>query len=98
MEVVRQILSVLLVFGLLGLVVWKLRSGSPRIGLRPRRRLWGSAGAECRALESLERLALTPHHELHLVRIHGREIVVATHPQGCAVLISAPESVSGARA
>ena len=27
---------------------------------------------------------------LHLVRINGRELVVATHPQGCALLLEIP--------
>jgi flagellar biogenesis protein FliO len=39
-----------------------------------------------RSLEALERLALTPQHSLHLVRIGGREVVVATYPQGCVLL------------
>ena len=37
-------------------------------------------------MESLERLALTPQHSLHLVKIGGPRCVVATHPQGCALL------------
>lgn len=81
MEVARQVLSVLLVFGLLGLAVWKLRRGANFGSLLPRAR------AVNRGLESVERLALTPQHCLHLVKIHGREIVVTTHPQGCSVLV-----------
>ena len=37
-------------------------------------------------LESIERLTLTATHSLHLVRIGEREVVVATHPQGCTLL------------
>lgn len=77
----RQALSVLLVFSLLGLALWKLRR--PGSALRP---LWRKPGAGERALESMERLALTPQHVLHLVRVQGREIVIATHPQGCTLL------------
>ncbi len=85
MEVVRQISAVLAVFALLGLALWALRrGGSVRFGaLRTQ--------ARGRSLESIERLALTPQHSLHLVKIHGREVVVATHPQGCALLTENPQ-------
>ena len=95
----RQLFSVLLVFALLGAAVWALRRGgatgqrgalrigSLRIGaLAPFRLGFGRRPGSGRSLASLERLALTPQHSLHLVRIHGREIVVATYPHGCAVL------------
>lgn len=77
----RQVLSILLVFVLLGLALWKLRQ--PGVGFRSP---WRRQGAETRSLETVERLALTPQHMLHLVRVQGREMVVATHPQGCTML------------
>jgi hypothetical protein len=73
-DLIRQVLAVLLVFGLLGAAVWKWR-GVPLLAR--------SAGAR---LASGGRLALTPQHAIHLIRIDGRELVVATHPQGCSVL------------
>jgi flagellar biogenesis protein FliO len=73
-DLIRQVLAVLLVFGLLGAAVWKLRGG-PLSGSRTATRL-ASAG----------RLTLTPQHAIHLVRIDGREWVIVTHPQGCSVL------------
>lgn len=73
-DLIRQMLAVLLVFGLLGATLWKLRSG----GFPTR-----SSGAR---IASEGRLALTPQHTIHLLRIDGRELVVATHPQGCSVL------------
>jgi flagellar biogenesis protein FliO len=89
----RQLFSVLLVFVLLGGALVLLRRGSlaslhlgwfrlasPVAGSKPR----------TKALVSLERIALTPQHSLHLVRIQGREVVVATHPQGCELLNEAP--------
>jgi flagellar biogenesis protein FliO len=77
----RQVFSILLVFSLLGLALWKLRRpGSPF------RSPWRKQGTSARALETVERLALTPQHMLHLVRVQGREVVVATHPQGCTWL------------
>lgn len=88
MEIARQVLSILFVFGLLGAALWSLRRGG-RVSFRglflSGLSLKGSA-PKTRSLEAMERLALTPQHSLHLVRIRGREVVVATHPQGCAVL------------
>jgi hypothetical protein len=96
----RQLLGLLVVFSLLGLTVWKLgrfRVGSP---VRWSEILWKKAfsgkvlGSKSlageRALERVERLALTPQHTLHVLRLHGREMLVATHPQGCTLLDSAP--------
>ena len=78
----RPILSLLIVFSLLGLTIWKLGRRRGDISLvkflrKPRSN---------RTLESLERLALTPQHTLHVLRLDGREMVVATHPHGCTVL------------
>jgi hypothetical protein len=39
-----------------------------------------------RALEVVERVALTQHHSLHLVRWNGRTLVVAAFAGGCKVL------------
>ena len=65
---------------------WARRCG--RCAAAARLRLPGAMrpAGRGRSLESVERLALTPQHSLHLVRIGGREVVVATHPQGCALL------------
>lgn len=77
----RQALSVLLVFLLLGLALWKLRR--PGSAFRPP---WRTTATTVRSLEAVERLALTPQHVLHLVRVQGREVLVATHPQGCTLI------------
>lgn len=84
MEVVRQVLSVLLVFALLGTALRALRQRGhhPLRGGFPRR-----GPARTLTLETVERLTLTPQHSLHLVRVGGSEVLVATHPQGCALLI-----------
>ena len=89
MELTREVFSVLVVFGLLGAALWALRRGGAA-SLRN----WRPAGGQRQSLESVERLSLTPQHALHLVRIGGRELVVATHPQGCALLM---ETEKGAR-
>lgn len=99
----REIVSLLVVFLLLGLTVWKLgRGGLPLAwfsGLTSgmtsgkisgqtlwSRRFAGKLRASEPALQSVQRLALTPQHTLHILRLRNREIVVATHPQGCTVL------------
>lgn len=95
MDVLRQVFSVLLVFSLLGAVLWLLRRGG-RIsfqGLAARRALGNS-----RSMIAVERLQLTPQHTLHLVCIHGREVLVATHPQGCSVITAVAERAMGAGA
>src|SRR5450631_2702621 len=97
METVRQILSVLVVFLLLGLALWKLRRQSPGAIAPAKPGRWfrvvadlGTRGmlgrGDGRALEGVARLALTPQHTLHLVRVQGRDLLVATHPQGCVLL------------
>jgi flagellar biogenesis protein FliO len=84
MDAVRQALSVALVFALLGAALWILKRGG-LTAIRP------GAAKKTRSLESMERLALTPQHSLHMVRIGERIVVVATHPVGCALLIQSPQ-------
>jgi flagellar biogenesis protein FliO len=92
MDALRDVVSVLAVFALLGGALWTLRRGAgaslPRAVTaslpgwpgRPAAQKGGS-------IETVQRMALTPQHSLHLVRINGRELVVATHPHGCALLL-----------
>jgi hypothetical protein len=95
MDVLRQVFSVLLVFSLLGTVLWFLRRGG-RVSFQglARTRVQGNTSS----MIAVERLALTPQHTLHLVRIHGREVLVATHPQGCSVITMVAERAMGAGA
>jgi flagellar biogenesis protein FliO len=44
---------------------------------------------------AVERLSLTPQHSLHMVRVNGREFVVATHPQGCTLVTAVAEQAIG---
>jgi flagellar biogenesis protein FliO len=46
----------------------------------------GLTDANTRRLQSLERLPLTAHHSLHLVRVAGRLVLIAVSPGGCSVL------------
>jgi flagellar biogenesis protein FliO len=82
MEVARQVSSVLVVLALLGMALWLLR----RASAAPVRGLLRRGPRRPRSLEPVERLSLTQQHSIHLVRIHGRELLVATHPQGCTLL------------
>jgi flagellar biogenesis protein FliO len=89
----RQVLSVLLVFSLLGAVLWALRRGG-RISFSGFARKQGHT----RSMIAVERLALTPQHSLHMVRVNGREFVVATHPQGCTLVTAVAEQAIGTSA
>jgi hypothetical protein len=89
MDAVRQTLAVVFVFALLGLAIWALRRGGRLAWRLP---AWPGGGRGARTLEMVERLPLTPQHALHVVRWRGRDLMVATHPQGCSVLL---EGVNG---
>jgi flagellar biogenesis protein FliO len=95
MDVVRQTLAVLFVFLLLGLALWNLRRVGRGVAGAS---FWNRARGGARSLESVERLSLTPQHTLHLVRMNGREVVVATHPQGCSILPQSQEPSERAHA
>jgi len=100
MDVLRQVFSVLLVFSLLGAVLWLLRRGG-RIsfqGLTVRGLARTRVQGKTKSMVAVERLALTPQHTLHIVRVNGREVLVATHPQGCSVVTTATEQAMGAKA
>jgi len=88
MDVLRQAFSVLLVFSLLGAVLWLLRRGG-KISFRGL--AWKRALGNSRTMVAVERLSLTPQHTLHIVRVDGRDVLVMTHPQGCSVLTAAAE-------
>lgn len=70
--------AVLGVLGALAAALWWLRRKGVARFPRPRR--------TPRRLESLERLALSPHHALYLVRLDGRVMLVAQSPTGLACL------------
>jgi flagellar biogenesis protein FliO len=92
MDVLRKVLSVLVVFSLLGAVLWLLRRGG-RISFHG----FARVQVHTRSMVAIERLRLTPQHTLHIVRVNGREVLVATHPQGCSVVTTVTEQAMGAR-
>jgi len=105
MDMARQMGAVALVLGLLAAVLWLARRGAAAGSLNPRR-TWNAEWlrtlrsnpatpkSPAKSLERLGRLSLTPHHTLHLVRIQGLELIVATHPQGCSVVTTAAPPAS----
>lgn len=83
MEVFQQFFVVLVVLGLLCGALWVLkRKGWARTGLRRK----GADGTP--RLEVLDRLPLTQHHSLHLVRLADRTLLIGLSPNGCNVLES----------
>jgi flagellar protein FliO/FliZ len=85
MELLRQLAAIALVFGLLAGALWALRRRGllPRAGILRARRVSGR-------LEAIERLALSPQHTLHLVRVADRALLIGAHAGGCTLLESMP--------
>jgi flagellar biogenesis protein FliO len=80
MEWIRQMLAVAAVLGLLlGGLAWLRRRGFALPAAR-------SAARRPRHLEPVDRLALTPQHSLHLVRMGGRALLVGRSPSGITLL------------
>lgn len=82
---VQQALAVFLVLGLLLGMLFALKRGGPgKISfLSGRLRANQPGRAAVRRMRVLERVALTPHHSLHLVLIENRLMVFAASPNGC---------------
>jgi flagellar biogenesis protein FliO len=81
MEPLQQAAAVLLVLVLLGATIYMLRAKGMTMMLRR-----GSGGAGQKQLEAIDRLSLTPHHSLHLVKVEGRTVLIAVSPGGCALV------------
>lgn len=82
MELARQLLSVAAVLALAAVAAWRLRRPAGLRLLEPNRRR--------RRLELVERLALSPHHTLCLVRLGGAELLLALSPGGCTLVAADP--------
>lgn len=81
MEFAEQLLAVALVFALLGGGLWVLRRRGMVQGIPFR-----NSRQDGLRLESIDRLALGPHHSLHLVRVANRTLLIGLSPQSCTVL------------
>jgi flagellar biogenesis protein FliO len=81
MEAIQQALVVVFVLGLLGATLYWLRGkGLARFPGK------GMGRMGVRRMQTIERLALTPQHSLHLVSVSGRILLIAVSPGGCSVL------------
>lgn len=81
MEAIQQTLVVVFVLGLLGATLyWLRKQGVARFSGKG----MGRGGA--RRMQTIERLALTPQHSLHLVNVSGRVLLIAVSPGSCSVL------------
>lgn len=91
MDLLYQLSAVALVFGLLAAALWVLR----RRGL-----VAGGAitrGRKAGRIEALERLVLSPHHTLHLVRVADRALLIGANAAGCTLLDAVPLSALEAK-
>jgi flagellar biogenesis protein FliO len=90
MDFGQQFAGVAVTLVLLGGALWWLR----------RRGYAAMAGSRAgRQLQTLDRLALSPQHSLHLVRVGPAVVLLACSPGGCAVVRElAPETLDGGRA
>ncbi|HZQ54360.1 MAG TPA: flagellar biosynthetic protein FliO [Bryobacteraceae bacterium] len=78
----QQLLAIFLVLALLVTTLWLLRrKGLASLNLSLPRR---SAGPK--EMELIERLTLTAHHSLHLVRVKDRVLLIGLSPSGCNTL------------
>jgi len=83
MDLVPQFTAVAAVLALLGGTLWWLRQR----GFATLRSLRKVAG---KRLECIERLPLSPHHTLHLIRLGETALLVASSPSGSTLLQSTP--------
>lgn len=78
MDVLQGVTIALLVIAALGgLLAVAQRRGLARFGSV------GTAGSM--RMEVLERVSLTPHHSVHLIRVDGRLLVVSNGPGGSSM-------------
>lgn len=88
----QQLAIVLAVLGLLCGAIWVLR----RKGWAGTRMLRSRQSDQPR-LEVIDRLPLTPHHSLHLVRLADRTLLIGLSPNGCNLLESGVIPTSAGR-
>ncbi len=90
MEMFQQLFVIALVLGTLCGGVWLLK----RKGLAYSR-LRRPNGAAHQRMEVIDRLALSQHHSLHLVRLGDRTLLVGISPNDCKLLESGRELAGG---
>jgi flagellar biosynthetic protein FliO len=75
---IEQILAAVLVIALLLATIWLLR----RRGLAAANPIWTRAGRS-RKMQVIERLQLTAHHSLHLVKFADELLLIGVSPSSC---------------
>lgn len=89
MEMLQQYLAVAVVLGALLALVWAMkRKGWARLSV-------GRARDQRNRLEVIDRLVLTPHHSVHLIRLADRTLLVGLSPNGCNLLETSPATGMG---
>jgi flagellar biosynthetic protein FliO len=83
MEMFQQLSIVVVLLGILCGGLWLLKRKGYAYSSVRRARAEGQP-----RLEVIDRLALTPHHSLHLVRLADRTLLVGLSPSGCNLLES----------
>jgi flagellar biosynthetic protein FliO len=87
MEMFQQLVIVAVILAVLCGGMWILkRKGWAQTAMR-RSRTDGQP-----RLEVIDRLTLTPHHSLHLVRLADRMLLVGISPNGCNLLECPPNT------
>jgi flagellar biosynthetic protein FliO len=87
MEMFQQLMIVAVILAVLCGGLWILkRKGWAQTAMRRSR-----ADGQPR-LEVIDRLTLTPHHSLHLVRLADRTLLVGISPNGCNLLDCPPSA------
>jgi len=83
MELLQQGLALAAVFGLLGTALWFVKTRqSPNLRIRGERRI-----------QVIERVALTPHHTLCLVKVGERLVMIGTAPSSCQLIETVEDPV-----
>jgi flagellar biogenesis protein FliO len=84
MDLARDLVAVLAVFGLLAGALWALRRAGAVRWRTP------GGGRSRGRLELVERVALSPQNALHLVRVGAKALIIASHAGGCALIDTVP--------
>ena len=84
MEMFQQLFVIAVVLGGLCALVWWLKRRGLAVSRSPFSRR--SQSGEGPRLEVIDRLALTPQHSLHLVKLADRTLLIGLSPNGCNLL------------
>ena len=89
MEAITMFAPAIVLLALAGLAFAGLRK-VPRLGLG-----WkGAKAGDQRQLRTIERLALSQVHSLHLIQAGDRELLIGTHSTGFTLLDAGPRSTA----